>query len=91
MNIELNKTELELLDEALQSWEREPTSGAMVGSMIGMIMADDKDRMQAVADKQRQEANKKVKERRYRSTLLRAKLLQALNRESEFPMEKESQ
>lgn len=89
MNIELSKPEIELLDKALQTWETEATSSAVMGSMFSMILAPEGKRDEA-EDRSKVSMEKATKEnqsRRIQATLLRAKLFQGLNRESEFSCE----
>jgi hypothetical protein len=83
--VELNKPEIELLDKALESWEREDMGQAMMSSMVGAILSPKEDRgdYKAAMKVELAEAANSCQQKRIKATLLRAKLFQALARESE--------
>jgi hypothetical protein len=83
MQVDLNKKELEILDSALQAWEKEASGNAMIGSMFAAILVKDEDRMKEVTDRQMAKAAEKDALRKTQSLLLRAKLAQAAAPESE--------
>lgn len=85
MTVELNKPEIELLDQALEVWEREDIGSAMMSSMLGAMLSPKESREDYKAEMQRDlaEAKNKCQQKRIKATLLRAKLFQALARESE--------
>ena len=87
MQIELNKNEIELIDVALDIWEKAAQREAMMSSMFGVMMLrrneDSKEKITAELKEEMAEANKESQRRRIKSILLRAKLFQALSRESE--------
>lgn len=87
MTIELNKTEIELLDKAMQSWETEPAQTALMQTMVKAMLCrrEDQDETKEECEKDLAKGTVETQDRRRTSTLLRAKLIQALNRESEFP------
>lgn len=88
MTIELSGAELELIESALDVWERECQQSAMLAGVMETVM---------VPREARQETNKKVhkdlddaeaeaKIRKRKSVFLRAKLMQASARESEHDL-----
>jgi hypothetical protein len=86
MTIELSKNEIELLDEALDVWEKKPHSEGMISSMLGMMTRrgeETKEQTASIMRKEIDEAIKETQQRRFKAILLRAKLIQALNKESE--------
>lgn len=89
MQIDLNKSEIELLDRALESWERDPMGGALMSSVFASMLCP-KDEREANAARREVElckAQEESTQRRIKSILLRAKLYQALSRESEHDLE----
>lgn len=89
MQLELNKSEIELIDKALETWEKDAHSGAMMGAMLGAMLCP-KDQREGESAKVKQElraAEQEGQVRRVKSVLLRAKLYQALSRESEHTVE----
>lgn len=94
MKIELSQFEVELLDQALSVWEKEPSTDAAMGGIIGTILTGmagrghaDGDAMRAEMKSSRDDAEKKVQKRRLQAALLRAKLLQELAVNSEDSLE----
>lgn len=89
MTIDLNNHELEMLEKALDCYEKDAGSGALFGGMLGMMLspkeerAGEKKRFEQEMDKAQIEAHN----RRVQTTLLRAKLYQAMARESEHVLE----
>lgn len=87
MEIELNETEIKLIDKALDTWEKEAMSSAMFGSLLTTVLMPKDKNEQAAEDRENSKfkaAETEAHNRRVKSTLLRAKLFQALNRASEF-------
>lgn len=84
MTVELSKPEIELLDKALESWEDEDMGHAMMSSVIGVVLSPKDSRADFKAGMEREiaEAKDKGQQKRIKATLLRAKLFQALARES---------
>ena len=76
-----------LIDGALKVWETEAMQAALMGSMFGMMLGHEKDQDKETLRREADFSNAKKEEydRRVVSTLLRAKLFQAMNRETEFP------
>lgn len=85
MNIELNKSEVELLDAALQVWEKETQSTALMGSMFSIMLCpkEFRDKEQEHNKIAMDKAELEAKKRQHKSLLLRAKLFQALSKYSE--------
>ncbi len=84
MQVDLNKNELELLDKALILWEQEPLSGFLSGLMVStMLSRGNKEELHREAESNKAEAEKECFIRRRTSILIRAKLIQAANKESE--------
>lgn len=77
MQVELNRKEIQILDEALVAWEKESTSTAMVGSMFASMLIRDEEKAKDVCEKHMREAASKDKNRKNQSLMLRAKLAQA--------------
>lgn len=82
MSLELTQAEIETLDQALETWERETHSGVMVAAMLTAAIAGEKGRQKA-----EDEINKKIaaadeerKRRKIKSVMLRAKLMQELTK-----------
>lgn len=92
MRIELSKHEVEMMDSALTAWEKEPGQDAAMGGIMGAIigsMAAREGHHEARSEfrdeqvKQKATSDKETQRRRLAGALLRAKLLQALNIDSE--------
>lgn len=85
MRVELNKHELDILDQALDSYEKEAGNGALFSGMIGCMLSskeerdNEKSRFRTEMEKAREEA----RQRKQQTTLIRAKLYQAMAIESE--------
>ncbi len=89
MQIELNKNEIELIDTALDIWEKEAQRDAMLSSMLGVMtrrVEEPKEKIVEDMKSEMAEANKESQRRRIKSIMLRAKLFQALSRESEHDL-----
>ena len=86
MKIEISEAEIQLIDKALQSWENDATSGALMSSMFGMMLCpkDERESEKARTEGEFAKAEKEKTSRRIQATLLRAKLFQAQNRATEF-------
>lgn len=89
MQIDLNKSEIELLDKALETWEKEPRQGAAMESVFMAILCPKEEREIEGARREAElhKAQEESSHRRIKSILLRAKLYQALSRESEHDLE----
>ena len=90
MNINLNQKELEIIDEALQCWEKQPNSDAFSGALLGSIFKSmarkEGETFDSKDDSARQQidaAEKICKSRKNQSLLLRAKIMQASALQSE--------
>lgn len=87
MTIELSRSDVALIQEALTVWERDPNRSALVTGMLDCMLTSKTERDESVL-KTRMEASTKraeetMRDRRSRSILLQAKLLQADARRSE--------
>jgi len=84
MQIELSKAEVELLDTALEAWEKEAHTEGLIEAIVRGMMQP---RTEAEARKETKAAfevaRSQGKTRRMKALMLRAKLFQALARESE--------
>lgn len=85
MQVELSQADVELLKQALDSWEKEAASEGMLGSLMMAVMCPKEMREQARQDSERDlaEAKQKAARRRDQATLLRAKFIQTSARASE--------
>lgn len=88
MTVELSKSEIELIDKALETWERDDMSTAMMSSMLGSMIGP---RVSETESKARirqeiEEAQDKCQQKRIKAALLRAKLFQSLARDSEHTL-----
>jgi len=89
MQIELNKNEIELIDTAPETWEKEAHQAAIMSSMLSVMTRkteDPKEKFVAEVKSEMAGAAKEAQQRRIKSILLRAKLFQALSRESEHDL-----
>jgi 1-deoxy-D-xylulose 5-phosphate reductoisomerase len=96
LKIDLSKFEVEMLDAALNVWEKEPSADAAMGGIMGVILsgisgrAGDPTGAETIKNDMRQmrsDAEKTVQKRRLQAALLRAKLLQVLAIDSEHTLE----
>ncbi len=89
MKIGLSKFEVELLDQALEAWEKEPQSDAALGSIFAALISGpaNAERTKALMLEERQRGKQEQTSRRLKATLLRAKLLQSLALDSEHNFE----
>ncbi len=86
MQIDFSKSEAELMDEALKEWAQAPIRDGMGSSVLGLMLgratqtdAEAKSAMKREIEEARESALKRER----RALLLRAKLAQAMARESE--------
>jgi len=95
MKIELSQFEVELLDQALSVWEKEPHSEASMSGLVGVMLAgitgrenpEGAESIRGDVKLMRTQAEKTVQKRRLQAALLRAKLLQGLAIDSEHSVE----
>lgn len=85
MTIELNQSEVEMLKEALDAWEKAQSSDALISTMLTAMLCpkDARDEMVEASKKEMVDAGREGQRRKDRATLLRARLLQASARASE--------
>lgn len=81
MNINLNKAELQLIDKALDAYEKEATSNSLMSSLLGaMLTPKDSLSLDKFLEQERQLQDKATQENRRRkhaTIMLKAKLYQA--------------
>ena len=79
MQIELSQDEVQTLQDALEAWERDASTGNMIVSLFGAILIGD--RKNAESERKELQAREKAetvtRERKIKSTMLRARLMQA--------------
>lgn len=91
MQIEFSQAEADLMDEALKDWAQQPIQQGFTGSMMSSILrgmsgnAEGKTKEEHAREVRGEieEARKQALGRERRALLLRAKLAQAMARESE--------
>lgn len=86
MQVELSKREVELIEEAMYAYERIPIQDASMKGILGAVLGaknQDESAMSARLAKEMATGDKEAMERKVESVLLRAKLYQALARDSE--------
>jgi len=67
--------EIVVLLAALDAWEKEATSGAMLSSMMGMVLIKDESEAKGYMDERMNESEKEADRRRDDAIMLRAKLV----------------
>lgn len=82
MTVELSSSEIDLLDEALKAWEKQPISEGFGTAMLRAVVGPKESRRETM-EAEIAEVEKDSKARERRALLLRAKLMQASARESE--------
>ncbi len=85
MTIELSKPEIELLEQALVTWENEAMQSSFTGAVLGAIFG--KENREKEFKTQMETAQAESQKRRMKSVMLRAKLAQALTRDTEHMIE----
>jgi len=99
MQVNLSKSELELIDTALTAWEKEAQQSAMTGSLLGVMLSglaakseDDAERRAETASERAritlEKADAEMRRRRNIAILLRAKLIQAASVASEHEIDR---
>jgi hypothetical protein len=85
MEVNLSKMEVEMLDEALDTWEEEASRSALMSMMMTAVFSapEERDGAKNKCLENMDRARREQQQRRLKAALLRAKLLQALARESE--------
>lgn len=89
MQIDLSKHELELIDAALDSWEKDPGNAALFTGMLGaMMIPKDKQKEHEIQfEEKMRKTEETTKQRKRQVIMLKAKLYQALSRDSEHTIE----
>jgi len=82
MQIEISKSEIELLDKALEVWEKDASSQALMGLMLHAMVGPkaSEDELNDKTEKRMKLIENETQSRRVKSVFLRAKLFQALAR-----------
>ena len=82
LQIEVTQAEIELLFEALEAWEEVPTREGFSSSLIGAMLAKDKESQEQTMTKTMDKSKQEELRRKRRSIMLKAKLIQSLEQES---------
>mgnify|MGYP003575295690 CR=1 FL=1 len=87
MKIELSKTEIELINDALRVWQHEPRQGlGMCTVLTHTLLKDNKAEADRICKEETDKINTVVREREMKVILLMAKLIQAQTRNSEHDL-----
>ena len=80
MQIELSQDEIDTINTALECWEKESHTGALIGGIMSAIMLGDKNKAEREdkMESSMRKADDEGKRRKAKSLLLRAKLMQAI-------------
>lgn len=77
--MELTKQDLDVMVEAVEAWEREPSSTSLLGDVMGAMFCRNEEEREAALrerEKAKRERDESMRVRKERSVLLRAKLIQ---------------
>ncbi len=88
MQIELNKHEIKFLSDALDAWERDQSMRSVANKLFGKMANGEELLKDEIVNSLKDEENKAY-ERQIKTTLLRAKLFQAIARDSEHEITSE--
>lgn len=77
--IELSGKEIDLLFEALEVWEKQPSGDALFTSLVGGMLASSSEERDMLMNESMEEGQSKVAMRKRSSILLKAKLIQAMD------------
>jgi hypothetical protein len=85
MIIDLSKTELELISESIDLWEKEPHSAGLSSMLMGAMFCpkEERDSLKDTVKKDMDKATLEANRRKRVAILLRAKLIQAEAKASE--------
>ncbi len=85
MKVDLTSQEINVLAEAMEIWEKDSTTNAMMTGLMGAMLCpkDQHEKYKSELELDMEKAKVEALSRKNRSILIRAKLLQALNRDSE--------
>ncbi len=90
MNVDLSNPEIDLLDKALKLWAEEPIGRGMHSSLLGAVlgnqMGSTKEQVRQEARREMEEAKEECRCRERTALPLRAKMMQAKNRQSEHDL-----
>ena len=80
MKIELSQDEVETLNTALECWEKEANTSAMISSFLSVALApkDEKDQQKNRSKQEFAKADEEGRRRKMKSLMLRAKLFSAI-------------
>lgn len=94
MNVNLNKSEIDVIEKALEQWENEPNSSGFSSLLMDVMFTSKEDRNKMGEDAMIEKVNKRheaaaneVRRRKTVVILLRAKLIQAAANASEHEVE----
>jgi patatin-like phospholipase/acyl hydrolase len=79
MQIELSQSEMTILEQALDCWEKDASTGAMMGGLFSLMLSpkDERDNAKNAFKSEQEKALSEGQRRKRVSTLLRAKIYQA--------------
>ena len=77
--LEFSAEELNMLYEALESWERESTGGAMTAGLLGMMLSRDKDEAEKSFHETMDNGKREADIRKRKAIILKARLMEALD------------
>ena len=85
MTIELSQHEINIIEQALDVWEKDASTGALMGTMLGAMLSprDERDKWKDDSKREMEKATDEGNRRKRVSTLLRAKLYQADAKQAE--------
>ena len=71
--------EIEIILDALDAWENQPSSSGMLMSLLGSALIKDEEKAVQFFEKSAEESSRKSKSRRDRVILIKAKIVQMKN------------
>jgi len=90
MMVDLSRKEIEQIDQALKTWAQEPHSSGILASLVesvtGKRLGKTIEQVKAEVQIEQAEATAECRDRERQTLMLRAKLFQACNRDSEHDL-----
>lgn len=86
MQLEINKNELEILEQALKSWQEEPNRDSLGKTMFATLLIRDEDAAKRMSEKIFTEAGEKTKLREQQVLMLRSRINQQIAKASEHEL-----
>lgn len=74
--MELTREDLDVLVEAVETWEKAPMGEAMTTSIMGAMFLRDEDKADEFMQKEKTRAEGRERERKRKAIMLKAKLMQ---------------